>query len=152
MEGLAPAPPCLWGAPATQVSPNQASPSFPHSCIAPAACSCARAKTQSYFCSCFLAAVEILLLHPRHGYRGEGSTLAQGSHSGGQGHPGLKQPCKPSSQMQPCSPDLDPAPQCTKEGHSWDAETHGMLTPTKAGVLGSGTWPQEGDRARNTSP
>lgn len=49
-------------------SPNRAPPSFPRSCIAPAACSCACAKTQRYFCSRFLAAaVEILLLHPRHG-------------------------------------------------------------------------------------
>lgn len=85
--GAGPCVSLLAGCSCHPASPNRAPPSFPCSCIAPAACSCARAKTQCYFCSHFLAAVEILLLHPRHGDRGEGGSLAQGSHSGGQGHP-----------------------------------------------------------------
>lgn len=125
------------------VPPRQPKPSVslppPPQLHCPCSLFCARAKTQCYFCSRFLAAVEILLLHPRHGDRGEGGSLAQGSHSGGQGHPDLKQPCSPN-------PTDSPGVLSWIQAHAAprDADTHQGRGPVSWHMAPAGTHLHEG--------
>lgn len=108
--------------------------SSPRSCIAPAACSCAHAKPKAIFApgTRVFAAVETLLLHPRHGDRGAEGAWPRGATFG------ALHPKQPLAQAPPAALQT-PAPRAPR-----DAGTNGAPVGWLTAL--------ERSRTRNTSP